>query len=146
MPEANGCCRIAEPLTSVTRDGPSVVVGAVCGCCSVNCDKALRAMKRGIVKPNTKIQILTLTVSGGAANCPPARLFVCRSPLVQAKCWRNLDHAPCPMPVPQLLEACVQNCVPDLHAHLATSELWAEMLKLVSDTSITRASVRIVGA
>ena len=45
----------------------------------------------------------------------------------------------------QLLETCVKNCVPQMHTHLATSDMWSELLKLASDTSISRASVHDLG-
>lgn len=35
-----------------------------------------------------------------------------------------------PLPPPQLLEMLVKNSVPQFFHHLATSELWAEMLRV----------------
>ncbi len=41
---------------------PTRVLHDALPCCSVNADKALRAMRRCVIKPNTKTQLLTLTV------------------------------------------------------------------------------------
>ncbi|KXZ49435.1 hypothetical protein GPECTOR_21g661 [Gonium pectorale] len=37
-----------------------------------------------------------------------------------------------------LLETCVKNCATEFHVHLATSELWADIVKLGGDSSISR--------
>ena len=48
---------------------------------------------------------------------------------------------PC-MPACQMLDTCMRNCHPMLHIQLASSPMWADILKLVTDTSVARVGVQ----
>ncbi|GIL81396.1 hypothetical protein Vretimale_1047 [Volvox reticuliferus] len=68
-----------------------------------NSARIFKAVKRSLAKPNTKVQLLSLT----------------------------------------LLEACVKNCPVELHTQLASSELWADVVRFAEDSSITRVDAEV---
>ncbi|KAG2487411.1 hypothetical protein HYH03_013980 [Edaphochlamys debaryana] len=69
----------------------------------IHSGRALKAIRRSLLKPNSKVQLLSLT----------------------------------------LLETCVKNCPEEFHTHLATSELWQDVVRLAGDTSITRVDAEV---
>ncbi len=102
--------------------------------------KVVRILGRAVAKPATSSQLLALAVSANTQSAGAAAAHLSASALSLEHRVR-LGSAGCGLRTSthlQMLDTCMRNCHPLLHYQLAQSLLWADLIKLVQDTSVTR--------